>query len=180
MRDNRCNVAIVRYLYIIFSIAEVLKKYNKFELYYSHLSICHTILNECSIFQVSLNSLDFSLFYLLKEKLNYSYWRRNSWTITVLILFDIYSKFSSLNLDTHYILQIYTYRYNLNKNNLLWYVTRYRDAHVLLRSYTSCMSNIEVPAVSSTTITYTVIQNGDVRSTSSRPGEHSPAQKARL
>lgn len=55
---------------------------------------------------------------------------------------------------------IYTYRYNLNKNNLLRYVTWYRDAHVLLRSYTSCMSNIEVPAVSSTTITYTVIQNG--------------------
>lgn len=32
-----------------------------------------------------------------------------------------------------------------------------------MRSYTSCMSNIEVPAVSSTTITYTVVQNGGDR-----------------
>lgn len=35
-----------------------------------------------------------------------------------------------------------------HENNLPWYVTRYRDAHVLVHSYTLCMSNIEVPAVS--------------------------------
>jgi len=49
---------------------------------------------------------------------------------------------------------------------------------VLVRSYTPCMSNIEVPAVSSTTITYPVIQNGDGGSTSSRPEERGLAEGA--
>jgi len=40
------------------------------------------------------------------------------------------------------------------------------------------MSNMEVPAVSSTTITYTVIQNGDSGSTSSRLGERGPVEGA--
>lgn len=60
-------------------------------------------------------------------------------------------------------------------------MTRYRDAHVLLRSYMSCMSNIEVPAVSSTTITYIVIQNGDGAAGQHPPGlENVVPRKARL